>query len=31
MEEAVQSEDEKDEAKKQTGDDSGGFHVRSLV
>ena len=27
MEEAVQSEDEKDEAKKETGDDSSDFHV----
>ena len=28
VEEAVQSEDEKDEAKKETGDDSGCFHVK---
>jgi hypothetical protein len=27
VEEAVQSEDEKDEAKKETGDDSSYFHV----
>jgi hypothetical protein len=27
MEEAVQSEDQKDEAKKETGDDSSDFHV----
>ena len=27
VEEAVQSEDEKDEAKKETGDDSNDFHV----
>jgi hypothetical protein len=28
VEEAVQSEGEKDEAKKETGDDSGCFHVK---
>jgi len=28
VEEAVQSEDEKDQAEKETGDDSGCFHVR---
>ena len=28
VEEAVQSEDEKDQAEKETGDDSGYFHVR---
>jgi hypothetical protein len=31
VEEAVQSEDEKDEAKKETGDDSSDFHVRFLL
>jgi hypothetical protein len=30
MEEAVQSEDEKDQAKKETGDDNGYFHVMIL-
>jgi hypothetical protein len=28
VEEAVQSEDEKDEAKKKTSDDSSDFHVK---
>jgi hypothetical protein len=31
VEEAVQSEDEKDEAKKETGDDSSDFHVSIVV
>ena len=31
VEEAVQSEDEKDEAKKETGDDSGDFHVSFVL
>src|SRR6266478_1156100 len=30
MEEAVQSEDEKDQAEKETGDDSGYFHVKII-
>jgi hypothetical protein len=28
MEESVQSEDKKDDAEKETGDDSGCFHVK---
>ena len=31
VEEAVQSEDEKDQAKKKTSDDSSDFHVRLFV
>ena len=31
VKEAVQSEDEKDEAKKETGDDSRDFHVRVVI
>jgi hypothetical protein len=31
VEEAIQSEDEKDEAKKETGDDSNDFHVSVVV
>jgi hypothetical protein len=31
VEEAIQSEDEKDESKKETGDDSNDFHVSLLL